>query len=63
MQYVPPGSPGAYSFVDANAPYPGTASDGGVAGLIFVYMFQIAGGSADAGLSVGASAADFHVAL
>jgi hypothetical protein len=33
MQYVPPGSPGAYSFVDANAPYPGTASDGGVAGL------------------------------
>jgi hypothetical protein len=33
MQYVPPGSPGSYSFVDANAPYPGTASDGGVAGL------------------------------
>jgi len=33
MQYVPPASPGAYSFVDANAPYPGTASDGGVAGL------------------------------
>jgi hypothetical protein len=33
MQYVPPGSPGAYSFVDANAPYPGTASDSGVAGL------------------------------
>jgi len=33
MQYVPPGSPGSYSFVDANAPYPATASDGGVAGL------------------------------
>jgi len=33
MQYVPPGSPGGYSFVDANAPYPATASDGGVAGL------------------------------
>jgi len=33
MQYVPPGSPGSYSFVDANAPYPGTASDGGVAGV------------------------------
>jgi len=32
MQYVPPGSPGAYSFVDANAPYPTTASEG-VAGL------------------------------
>jgi hypothetical protein len=33
MQYVPPGSPGAYSFVDGNAPYPATASDSGVAGL------------------------------
>jgi len=33
MQYVPPGSPGSYSFVDANAPYPATASSGGVAGI------------------------------
>lgn len=40
MQYVPPGSPGAYSFVDANAPYPVTASDSGVAGLTAYLMWN-----------------------
>jgi hypothetical protein len=39
MQYVPPGSPGAYSFVDANAPYPVTATDG-VAGLTAYFLWN-----------------------
>ncbi len=40
MQYVPPGSPGSYSFVDANAPYPATASDGGVAGMTAYFLWN-----------------------
>lgn len=38
MQYVPVPSPTSSSFVDGNAPYPGFASDGNIAGLS-AYLF------------------------
>jgi hypothetical protein len=42
MQYVPVPSPGSYQFIDGNAPYPGFASGGNIAGLTaYLYWNQL----------------------
>ena len=42
MQYVPVPSPTSYQFIDGNAPYPGIASGGNIAGLTaYLYWNQL----------------------